>query len=233
MKKNDILKFCHYYPYDEHDNRPCAEEFSKLEFEYFLTDTFDNCRDTRKEEAIKEVIEHVPELSIYLKNPDLPIETKGLIVWNVWCCLNMSSCWPKIDDTNRDYWLGYNKYTKEEYDKILIEKLDGGRHNGRYYKFLRYYQGEKKNPFGNGDIRQYFWELEETWVNSVVDKDWLQSNYQGEFDYDFPNGLLNMDEKAPLGLRAFMYARYYDSGGRSKNGFISLFYRYILEANQY
>ncbi len=221
------LKFCHYYPYDEHDNRPCAEEFSKLEFDYFLTDTFYNLRNTRKEESIKEVLEHVPELGIYLDNPDVPIETKGLVVWNVWCCLNMSSCWPKIGEENKDYWLGYNKYTKEEYDKILIEKLDGGRHNGRYYDSLRYYKGEKQNPFGYGDIRQYYWALEEMWVNSVLDDEVLSQNYQGEFDYDFPEGLLNMDQKCPLGLRAFMYARYYDSGGRSKEGFIHFFDSYL------
>lgn len=82
-------------------------------------------------------------------------------------------------------------------------------------EICRYYRGGNVNPYPWGTAKAHFWELEWEFANDYFQKQpTLEEEYDSGFGAAFPDQL----SKAPYGaifrpLKAFLHARYYNSGG--------------------
>lgn len=99
----------------------------------------------------------------------------------------------------------------------------------------RYYKGGSINPIARrdpSDPRALFWMLEWEFVNDYYDKEELRSEYTLDFILEFGVQDIPPYNSILLSLRAFLFARYYQTGG-SAAGFTGFLDKYLQSVRKY
>ena len=211
MKKEDALKYCLYYKGEEEiperEKFECTDEeyemfrrFWFFEREYFAGKIF-----TRGEywntEGVR-MLQCIEGAREFINDPKWDKNQRGFLAY-------MAICPPDFPDWIINYGKCTNLKRKPEPKPKPKTAWEG------MMEICRYYRGGKINPYPWGTAKAHFWELEWEFANDYFQK---QPSLEREYDSGFSAAFPDQLSKAPYGaifrpLKAFLHARYYNSGG--------------------